>query len=198
MPRTLRRFLNDPEMLLGVVVMLALVLTAILGPFVWRIDPLKVDMLSSLMPPDWQHPMGTDDLGRDLLARVLQGGRISLMVGIISTIVSLIIGVSYGATAGYLGGKVDNLMMRFVDVLYSIPYILIVIVLLSVFGGPNTPDWIQFAPSLPKTRSGKIMRRILRKIAEDEFSNLGDTTTLADPAVVEDLIDNRQNRKAGA
>jgi acetyl-CoA synthetase len=58
------------------------------------------------------------------------------------------------------------------------------------------PDFIQFAPGLPKTRSGKIMRRILRKIAEDEFSNLGDTTTLADPAVVDDLINNRQNRIA--
>jgi acetyl-CoA synthetase len=57
-----------------------------------------------------------------------------------------------------------------------------------------SPDLIQFAPGLPKTRSGKIMRRILRKIAEDDFSNLGDTSTLADPAVVNDLIDNRQNR----
>jgi acetyl-CoA synthetase len=57
-----------------------------------------------------------------------------------------------------------------------------------------TPDLIQFAPSLPKTRSGKIMRRILRKIAEDEFGNLGDTSTLADPAVVDDLVNNRQNK----
>ncbi len=61
-----------------------------------------------------------------------------------------------------------------------------------------SPDLIQFAPGLPKTRSGKIMRRILRKIAEDEYGNLGDTSTLADPAVVNDLVDNRQNKKAGA
>jgi acetyl-CoA synthetase len=59
-----------------------------------------------------------------------------------------------------------------------------------------TPDKIQFAPGLPKTRSGKIMRRILRKIAEDDFGALGDTSTLADPAVVDDLIENRQNKKA--
>ena len=57
-----------------------------------------------------------------------------------------------------------------------------------------SPDWLQWAPGLPKTRSGKIMRRILRKIAEDDFGNLGDTSTLADPTVVDDLIDNRQNR----
>ena len=61
-----------------------------------------------------------------------------------------------------------------------------------------SPDLIQFAPGLPKTRSGKIMRRILRKIAEDEYGNLGDTSTLADPAVVDDLVSNRQNKKGGA
>jgi acetyl-CoA synthetase len=61
-------------------------------------------------------------------------------------------------------------------------------------GAIAAPDLLQFAPGLPKTRSGKIMRRILRKIAEDDFSNLGDTTTLADPAVVDDLVTNRQNR----
>ena len=61
-----------------------------------------------------------------------------------------------------------------------------------------TPDRIQFAPGLPKTRSGKIMRRILRKIAEDDFSNLGDTSTLAEPAVVDDLVNNRQNKKQAA
>jgi acetyl-CoA synthetase len=63
-------------------------------------------------------------------------------------------------------------------------------------GAIATPDKLQFAPGLPKTRSGKIMRRILRKIAEDDYASLGDTSTLADPAVVEDLIDNRQNRRA--
>ncbi len=67
----------------------------------------------------------------------------------------------------------------------------------KIIGPTASPDWIQFAPGLPKTRSGKIMRRILRKIAEDDFGNLGDTTTLADPSVVTDLIDNRQNRKPG-
>ena len=65
-------------------------------------------------------------------------------------------------------------------------------------GAIASPDLIQFAPGLPKTRSGKIMRRILRKIAEDDFSNLGDTSTLADPAVVDDLVNNRQNKAVHA
>ncbi|HYW72985.1 MAG TPA: ABC transporter permease [Pyrinomonadaceae bacterium] len=80
----------------------------------------------------WGHPMGTDSAGRDVLARVLSGGQISLMVALIATVVSLVIGVAYGATAGYLGGRIDDVMMRIVDVLYSLPYVIIVIVLLAL------------------------------------------------------------------
>ncbi len=104
--------------------------------------PSNSDLLRS-MPPSLKHWMGTDDSGRDILARVLQGGRISLMVGLISTFVSLLVGVSYGAIAGYFGGRIDSIMMRIVDAIYSIPYILIVIVLLKVFEGKNTPEFIK-------------------------------------------------------
>lgn len=128
-----------------------MVVAVILGPSIifwttgFTYDSTPTDRaLVRAFPPSLLHPMGTDDQGRDMLARVLQGGRVSLMVGIISTIVSLIVGVSYGAIAGYLGGKIDNIMMRIVDIIYAIPYILIVIVLLSVFGGTNTPAWIKW------------------------------------------------------
>src|SRR5207253_7313141 len=80
----------------------------------------------------WTHPMGTDNAGRDILARVLSGGQISLMVALIATLVSLVIGVSYGAIAGYVGGRIDDVMMRVVDVLYSLPYVIIIIVLLAL------------------------------------------------------------------
>jgi ABC-type methionine transport system permease subunit len=96
-------------------------------------DPAAQDLKLGATPPSWPHPFGTDELGRDTFARTLYGGRISLLVGIIGTLVSLLIGVTYGAVSGYLGGRTDETMMRFVDILYSLPYIFLVILLLVFF-----------------------------------------------------------------
>ena len=96
-------------------------------------DPTAQDLALGAAPPSAAHWFGTDELGRDALARVIYGGRISLLVGLVGTLVSITIGVSYGAVSGYRGGKVDEFMMRAVDVLYSLPYIFLVILLLVFF-----------------------------------------------------------------
>ena len=96
-------------------------------------DPTVQDLRLGVTPPSLAHAFGTDELGRDLLARVLYGGRISLLVGFVGTLVSLLIGVTWGAVAGYVGGRTDDLMMRVVDVLYALPYIFLVILLLVFF-----------------------------------------------------------------
>jgi oligopeptide transport system permease protein len=147
-----KRLKRNRLAVLGMAVVSVVVLASAIGPPVIRAltgytydyipsDPRLLVSLPPLTAPDgsfsWTHPMGTDDAGRDILARVLLGGRISLMVGVISTLVSLVIGITFGATAGYLGGKVDEVMMRMVDVLYAIPYMMIVIVLLAFFGGQS-------------------------------------------------------------
>lgn len=150
-----KRLLKNKLAVLGMVVLGLMVLLVTLGPVIlyWITgitadeQPAQRELLKAF-PPSLQHLMGTDDLGRDIFARVLQGGRISLAVGLISTVVSLVVGVSYGAIAGYLGGSTDNLMMRIVDIIYAIPYILIVIVLLSVFGGPNTKVLVAALPAI--------------------------------------------------
>jgi oligopeptide transport system permease protein len=142
-----RRLLKNRLAVLSMIFVIGLVFASMLGPtIIKRVNGYEYDSiprdrnLTKSFPPfrgpdgsfSWKHPMGTDNAGRDILARVLSGGQISLMVGIISTLVSLLIGVSYGATAGYLGGRLDDLMMRIVDVLYSLPYVIIVIVLLAL------------------------------------------------------------------
>ena len=116
----------------GVLIVIALL--AISAPILPGIpDPNAQDLELGAVPPGPGHLMGTDILGRDLLARVLYGGRISLLVGLVATLVSFLIGVTWGAVAGYFGGRLDNAMMRFVDVLYSLPYMFLVILLLVFF-----------------------------------------------------------------
>jgi oligopeptide transport system permease protein len=144
-----RRLLKNKLAVFGLIVVVLVTIASIIGPLLIKkifgftpdYIPTENQQLVRSFPPftgpngefSWAHPMGTDNAGRDQFARVLQGGQISLFVGIIATLVSLVIGVSYGAVAGYLGGRIDDLMMRIVDVLYSLPYIIVVIVLLAMF-----------------------------------------------------------------
>jgi len=106
----------------------------IIGPEVISTSYEDQDLNNTFAKPGSTHFFGTDNLGRDLFARVLHGGRISLAVGFLATAVSLVIGVAYGMTSGYLGGKTDALMMRIVDILYSLPFTIFVILLMVLFG----------------------------------------------------------------
>ena len=115
-------------MVLGLIV-LGCALASWIAPYSYQ----QIDLKLGATPPSRAHWMGTDTLGRDLFSRCLYGGQISLAVGVVGTLVSLLIGVLYGAIAGFLGGRVDELMMRFVDFLYSLPYLFLVIILLVFF-----------------------------------------------------------------
>jgi len=135
------RFKRNKASLISVYVLAALISIAFLGPALSEWDHETIDWgltgnAAEMGAPSIVngHFFGTDDLGRDLFSRVLQGTQISLMVGIIGTIVAVVVGVLYGAVAGYFGGRVDNIMMRFVDILMSIPYMFILIILFVMFG----------------------------------------------------------------
>jgi oligopeptide transport system permease protein len=121
----------------GGVIVAVVILLALVGPWlVYLYNGFEYDTLDledRLANPTVKHLLGTDTLGRDLLARVLYGSRISLMVGLVSTLISLVIGVAYGAIAGFFGGRLDEMMMRSVDVLYSLPDILFVVILMALF-----------------------------------------------------------------
>ena len=131
--QTLRR---NRAAVVSVIIIAVMAVLVIIGPFFSSYDYDFTDWSNLSVGPSLEtgHIFGTDTLGRDLFVRTLFGGRISLMVGIVATLVSLLIGVSYGATAGYLGGRVDHIMMRIVDILYAMPFMFFVILLMVLFG----------------------------------------------------------------
>ena len=118
------------------IILSIIVVLVIIGPWFSPYTIYDADWDRPLSPPSFDHGhiFGTENIGRDLFVRTMYGGQISLLVGIVATVVSLLIGVTYGATAGYLGGRIDNAMMRLVDILYSIPFMFFVILLMVVFG----------------------------------------------------------------
>lgn len=127
------RFRSNRRALIGLIVLLFIVLLAVLGPL---FSPYPYDGMGTEVNcgPSAAHWFGTDALGRDLFTRVLYGIRISLFVGFVSTLINCAIGVLYGGVAGYVGGRVDAVMMRFVDVLYAVPSLLYIILLMMIFG----------------------------------------------------------------
>ncbi|WP_318339828.1 ABC transporter permease subunit [Defluviimonas sp. D31] len=135
------RFLRNKAAVAGLVILLLIGLFAIFGNYIaaWsneELDFTVMGQIAELGGPSLSngHYFGTDDLGRDLFARTVQGTRISLMVGIVGSLIAVVVGTLYGATAGYIGGRVDNIMMRTVDILMSVPYMFVLILLLVMFG----------------------------------------------------------------
>ncbi|EJK85843.1 ABC transporter permease [Rhizobium rhizogenes] len=132
----MRRLLRNKAAALSLIVLAVLVLIAIVGPSLLPFNYEDPDWNSFRGAPDFAagHYFGTDGNGRDLLARTLYGTRVSLTVALVATLVSVVIGVLYGAVSGYFGGRVDAIMMRFVDIMYALPYVLFVILLMVIFG----------------------------------------------------------------
>jgi len=130
------RLLRNKAAVAGLVILIVMITLVSIGPVLSDWDHEIPDWEHYSTPPSLEtgHAFGTDALGRDLFVRTMIGGRISLLVGLIATLVSLVIGVSWGAFAGYVGGRVDNVMMRIVDAVYAMPFMFFVILLMVVFG----------------------------------------------------------------
>ncbi len=166
----LRRLIANKAALVSIIVLGVIIVAALIGPHLTPWDVAKVDWGSIRKPPDFAkgHFLGTDQNGRDLLARLFQGTQMSLMVAGVATVVSVVIGITYGAVAGYFGGRIDAMMMRFVDVMYALPYMLFVIILVVVFGrspillfvGIGALEWLTMA---------RIVRGQTLTLKEKEF-----------------------------
>ena len=137
-----RRLIQNRAAMIGGITVLVLVILAIFAPWIAPYSYSYQNLDLGASPPSAEHLLGTDVLGRDLLSRLLYGARISLLVGFVATGVALVIGVSWGIVAGYFGGRVDSIMMRIVDVLYGLPFIIFIILLMVIFG---RNIWLLFA-----------------------------------------------------
>jgi len=129
-----RRLAANKLAMAGLVILALLFLACVIGPFFSPYGYQDQDLTLVATGPSSHHWLGTDNLGRDLLTRIFDGGRVSILVGLTATAVSLVIGVLYGAVSGFFGGKLDSLMMRIVDIMYALPFTIFVILLMVFFG----------------------------------------------------------------
>ena len=129
----LKEIAKDKKSLFGLVVLSIFTFFALFGPWVAPHDPNAM-MFDMLIPPSWEYPLGTDDLGRDLLSRVIYGTQISLFVGVSTVAIALVFGVALGLIAGYYGGWIDNIIMRYIDLQWAFPNFIIAVYLVAVFG----------------------------------------------------------------
>ncbi|MCU0560942.1 MAG: ABC transporter permease [Desulfobacterales bacterium] len=171
---TLRALGRSPGAVIGGVLFGLIIAASLFFPWVYTIDPLAQDLLARLAPPFWQeggslaHPLGTDNLGRDVLVRILYGSRVSLMVGFASVLVACGAGIALGLVSGYYGGRADSLIMRLADVFMAYPFMLLTISVIAVLGNSifnlilvlGLSDWVTYA----RTIRGSVL-----SIKEKEF-----------------------------
>lgn len=169
------RFVRNRAAVVGVVVLAIIIVLAILAPVLTHktasFDPANSipDNPQLLAPPSWAHPFGTDELGRDLFARMLFGAQVSLIVGFTSMFVALTIGVTFGSLAGFYGGWADNVLMRIVDAVLALPYILILFVLSLVFANGNVPTVVLIIAALSWPGTARIVRGEFLALKHQEF-----------------------------
>jgi oligopeptide transport system permease protein len=128
------RYIRNKGALAAGIVFVALVLFCLIWPAISPYDPNEVNFAEANQSPSLEHPLGTDRFGRDLLTRTALGGRVSIGIGFAATIVILLIGIAYGSISGFVGGQLDNVMMRFLDALYGLPYLPFAIITLAILG----------------------------------------------------------------
>lgn len=162
LPDIWHRFCKNKRAVCGLVIMILIVLAGIFAPVICQYDPIQQNLREAYQTPSMAHWFGTDSIGRDLFTRVVYGIRTSLLCGIIAVTISLIIGGTLGAIAGYYGGKVDNVIMRFMDILLAIPSLLLAISMVAALGGGmiNMLFAIGFSsmPTYCRTLRGEILK----------------------------------------
>jgi peptide/nickel transport system permease protein len=164
---TLRRLLHHRSFLVGLALFSIILLVAILAPLIAPTDPTKLAMRSRFLPPSWEHPFGTDNLGRSQLSRVVWGARLSVLIGISVVLLNAVFGTLIGALAGYFR-HLDNVLMRINDALMAFPAILLAIGVTAVLG-PSTPNVILALAIVYVPRTARIVRASVLVVREMEY-----------------------------
>jgi ABC-type dipeptide/oligopeptide/nickel transport system permease subunit len=173
--RALRRFMANRAAVAGAVIVLLVIGGALVGPALDAHGPLHKDVAHGLtelgapLPPSAEFPLGTDALGRCVLARVLDGARVSLEVGIVATLIALVIGVGVGLVAGYSGGATDAALMRLVDLILAFPFLLLVIALAAIFRDSGMTAVLVVLGIVGWTTMGRVIRAKVLAIRETEY-----------------------------
>ncbi|MBI4178212.1 ABC transporter permease subunit [bacterium] len=178
-----RRLFQNRAAVFGLAVVCVLVALAIFTPYLAPYDYDRQDLALGAAAPSAAHPFGTDSLGRDLLTRMLYGSRISLLVGFLATLVSMGIGVTYGAVSGYLGGRTDGILMRTVDILYALPFIFFVIILMVYFGRSLVNLFIALG-CIQWLTMARIVRGQVISLKQKEFVEAAVAMGVSTPSIV--------------
>lgn len=166
------RFLRNKAAIGGAIFLILLFVFCSLGPLFWQVDPKQQNILNvaeTLAPPSLAHPLGTDDVGRDTLARVMAGGRVSLSVGLTSMLMAILLGIGVGAIAGYYGGVIDNVLMRATDVVLAIPLYLLLFVLSASFTDGTPRSVVILIAFIGWTYAARLVRGEFLALKEREY-----------------------------
>ena len=164
----LRRLLRNKLAIVGMTVLVAFFLSALLAPWVAPYDPIKQELLKRRQSPSWEHPMGIDEVGRDILSRIIFGTRTSLQVGVGSVSFAIAVGALVGALSGYLGGWVDNLVMRLMDIVLAFPSMLLAIAIVSILE-PGLMNMLYAIAIVSIPQYARIVRASVLSVKEQDY-----------------------------
>lgn len=166
--RALKRFLRNSKGMFALCLFTTIILLVVFGPLLYRVDPTRIDLIQTMAPPSVEHPLGTDENGRDVLARLLEGGRVSLLVGLAAMAVSVALGVLLGASAGYIGGWTDRILIQAIDGIMAIPLFFLWLIFLTSI--PPTPFSIVLVIGCTSWMpTARVVRSEVLKARELEF-----------------------------
>ncbi|MBO9625598.1 MAG: ABC transporter permease [Microbacterium sp.] len=163
-----RRFVRNPLAVAGTVVLAVIVLGTVAAQLLYQVDPDAIDLTAVRSAPGGAHPLGTDSTGRDVLARLLAGGQVSLMIGFLAAAIAVCVGAVAGIVAGWFGGAADAVISRIVDIMLSVPPVLVVIVVAGIIG-PSVPMLVAVIAGLSWPSSARIARSVVLGTKEQEF-----------------------------